>query len=337
MLDTAKQTNHETYQLHHNQDVKRSRRSVWLSRQAKRHAFLEANPTYFEWIFPLDRQVCSVSPAPRVASEDIARFAACKSLQTIVLEMLDIVLEFDGLQRTRTRIILKDECLLRDHMRPQSCHLPRISRMLRSLRLLGRSRESSALFEALDDALGHLPVLKWTVATWQEATFDQLTGKACRGSTPKKALQPLRTQPSRQCKRQPDKKVGNQPSTASLAASPPGGDVMEMPRRLRSWSSPDAITFGEVKYAAAEPFSTKHLSARINRIYVERSHLRKHDCMSSPWLSWSMVRWPTSANQGTSHSICSKVSCICKHKEQCPGCQICQCLCCLMLTASHVS
>ena len=247
--DSAKRTNYESCQLHHNQDVKGSGLSVLLSRQEKRHAFLEANPTYFEWIFPLDCQVRSVSPAPRVASEDIARFAACESLQTIVLEMLDIVLEFDGLQRTRTRITLKDECLLRDHMRPQSHHLPRISRMLRSLKLLGRSGESIALFEALDDALGHVPALKWTVATWQEATFDPLTHEAGTGSTAKKSLQPARTQPSRQCKRQPN----NKPITASLAANPPGGDFTNVPRRLRSWSSPDPITFGEVKYAAAKP------------------------------------------------------------------------------------
>lgn len=130
-----------------------------LCRQAEVQKFLEENPAYLQWMFPLKNTGCHASQAPCVTRQDTATFTANIALQMNVLEMLDIVLEIDGLQRTRTRIVVKDESLLRHHMRPMSQHLPRIGRMLRSLRLLGRGRESTALFEALDDALGDVPAL----------------------------------------------------------------------------------------------------------------------------------------------------------------------------------
>lgn len=178
---------------------------------------------------------CNFSQAPSMTAQDTATFSASTALQEIVLEMLDIVLQFDGLQRSRTRITVKDEHLFHGHMHPRSCHLARITRMLRSLRLLGRGRESIALFEALDDAPGDVPGLKWTLGTWQEATFEPLTDEAAADSQPGTAVQQPMQDSCKQCKKKKKSTTNDKLPEMSL------------PWGIRSWQPSDPIFNGKVR------------------------------------------------------------------------------------------
>ena len=225
----------------------------WMSRLGEGQEFLAANPTYLEWVFPLGIGSRCANQAPCMTLQDTAIFTASIPLQAIVLEMLDMVLELDGLHRSRTRIIVKDESLLYHHMRPMSCHLPRISRMLQSLRLLGRGRESTALFEALDDALGDVPALKRTLASWQGATYEPLADDSVDGSTSGKRQQPrkpLRKQSQKQLRQKLDK----QPYTADDFVA---GNHTSLPWGIRSWHPSDPSIVNKVKSACEQAFSAR--------------------------------------------------------------------------------
>ena len=68
-------------------------------------------------------------------------------------------------------IWVKNERLLRWSLRPFNHNLLRISRILRSLRLLGRGQESIALLEALDSVFGEVPGLQRTFTFWHKAVY----------------------------------------------------------------------------------------------------------------------------------------------------------------------
>ena len=223
----------------------------WMSRLGKDQDFLEANPTYLEWVFPLGTGSRYVSQAPCMTLQDTAVFTSSIPLQAIVLEMLDMFLELDGLHRTRTRIIVKDESLVHYHMRPTSCHLPRIDRMLRSLRLLGHGRESIALFEALDDALGDVPALKRTLASWQEATYEPFADYPVADSISHQLQQPSK-QLRKQSIKQLRQKVDKQPCTAADFLA---GSHTSVPWGIRSWHPSDSSIVDKVKSAGEQAFS----------------------------------------------------------------------------------
>lgn len=122
-------------------------------------------------MFPLEVKSGIVARAPIVTPEDTALFASEEGLQDIVLEMLDIMLYFYGLKRGKKAIKVKNERLLRYQLRPYNHNLLRISRILRSLRLLGRGKESIALFEVLEDSLGEVQGLKRTFSFWHKAVY----------------------------------------------------------------------------------------------------------------------------------------------------------------------
>ncbi|KAK9821675.1 hypothetical protein WJX74_007414 [Apatococcus lobatus] len=133
--------------------------------------FLEDEHAYIQWMFPLEVKSGIVARAPIVTPEDTALFASDEGLQHIVLEMLDIMLYFYGLKRSKEIIKVKNERLFRYSLRPYNHNLLRISRILRSLRLLGRGKESIALFEVLETSLAEVAGLKRTFTFWHKAVY----------------------------------------------------------------------------------------------------------------------------------------------------------------------
>ena len=122
-------------------------------------------------MFPLEVKSGMVARAPIVTPEDTALFASEKGLQLVVLEMLDIMLCFYGLKRSKKGIKVQNERLMRFSLRPYNHNLLRVSRILRSLRLLGCGSESVALFEVLEGSLGQVEGLKRTFTFWHKAVY----------------------------------------------------------------------------------------------------------------------------------------------------------------------
>lgn len=122
-------------------------------------------------MFPLEVKSGIVARAPIVTPEDTAFFVGEEGLQAIVLEMLDIMLCFYGLKRGQKVIEVDNERLLRYSLRPYNHNLLRISRILRSLRLLGCETESIALFKVLEASLGEVEGLRRNFAFWHKAVY----------------------------------------------------------------------------------------------------------------------------------------------------------------------
>ena len=123
----------------------------------------------------MDSRAGSISQPLRVNADDMTVFANGSYLQKTGLEMLDMVLEVYGLQRTATCILVKNEHLLRRHTHPASPHLPKIGRMLHSLQLVSCEKESDDLFEALRDTFEHGPAETIILADWAKAMLDPST------------------------------------------------------------------------------------------------------------------------------------------------------------------
>ena len=80
--------------MHHQEPVARRNAEDW--------DFLEGEHAYIQWMFPLEVKSGMVARAPIVTPQDMVTFADDEDLQNTVLEMLDIMLHFYGMRRTRS-------------------------------------------------------------------------------------------------------------------------------------------------------------------------------------------------------------------------------------------
>ncbi|KAF7863931.1 hypothetical protein EAF04_006896 [Stromatinia cepivora] len=127
------------------------------------HGMLEDTHDYIQWLFPLPEE-SMVSNAPLVDADVFAAFHSSSDLQSLLKNSLVKMLDFygfefaDDLDENNLPIIVgspdfTDKCgnwlVVRDHN-----HL-RISRILRSLRVLGLESEAAAFYKALSDIIYH--------------------------------------------------------------------------------------------------------------------------------------------------------------------------------------
>lgn len=128
------------------------------------HAFdvheLEIHHDYIQWLFPLPEPSGANAEAPLLSKEDIAAFESDKSLRKALLQSLRMMMRFYGLDlwegRPYIRIARGSSFAERRHvwLTPGNHNFLRISRMLRSLTLLGLGAYATALLKCLEDIYG---------------------------------------------------------------------------------------------------------------------------------------------------------------------------------------
>lgn len=143
---------------------------------AKDDAWLERTHDYIQWVFPLPERSPYNPNAPVLLASDRAAFRAAPALRHRLLDGFGRMLAFYGFEMTTDR---QDRCGItrlpspgRAHwITPHDHNFLRISRILRSLHLLGCPQPASAflavlepLAEAAGDIVGVVTLSHWRAA-----------------------------------------------------------------------------------------------------------------------------------------------------------------------------
>lgn len=138
---------------------------------------LEFHHDYIQWLFPLPEPSGANASAPLLSKEDIASFKSDESLRKALLQSFEMMLHFYGLD-------LVDGAANVDVVRDTNVNersvlwltrgnhnFLRISRMLRSLTLLGCSRYAAAFLECLEGIYAENPATigNTTIGYWRRA------------------------------------------------------------------------------------------------------------------------------------------------------------------------
>jgi hypothetical protein len=137
---------------------------------------LEAVHDFIQWLFPLPEPSRFNPDAPLLTPEDIAAFRQDPALRANLRRSFERILTFLGLQETDGEVIEGPNLAKRA---PDIWDYPnhnwlRITRILRSLRLLGLEAESQALYRRLDDfhSRRKYPIDRETFRYWTGAVRD---------------------------------------------------------------------------------------------------------------------------------------------------------------------
>jgi hypothetical protein len=147
------------------------------------HAFdfseLEFNHDYIQWLFPLTEPSGANASAPLLSNDDIGRFQSDESLRTRLLRSFELTLTFFGLELADASgagaisVRRADSFGERSQiwLRAGNHNFLRISRILRSLTLLGCSRYAAAFLECLEGiyAENQETIGNTTVGYWRRA------------------------------------------------------------------------------------------------------------------------------------------------------------------------
>lgn len=119
------------------------------------NAWLESTHDYIQWLFPLDTASGANPLAPVLTPEDIRAFNEDPALREGLLRAYSLMLAFYGFKREQpphppliTRAADFDE-RAKVWLRPYNHNFLRITRILRSLTLLGLRIEAQSFFAAL--------------------------------------------------------------------------------------------------------------------------------------------------------------------------------------------
>ena len=116
---------------------------------------LEQSHDYIQWLFPLPEPSSANPYAPVLLESDIVEFAQDEHLKARLLQSLAVMLHFYGLDLRDTadgpKITGSEDFVARSRvwLRPYNHNFLRISRILRSLALLGCNSHAMALFDCL--------------------------------------------------------------------------------------------------------------------------------------------------------------------------------------------
>jgi len=141
---------------------------------------LEFHHDYIQWLFPLPEPSGANASAPLLSQEDITIFTSDAALQQAVLRSFRLMLPFYGLDlfvRSGDVHVKRggnfDERRVVWLTRGNHNFL-RISRMLRSIALLGHQRYASAFLECLEDIYEEdaLTIGDVTMGYWRRATTN---------------------------------------------------------------------------------------------------------------------------------------------------------------------
>jgi hypothetical protein len=134
---------------------------------------LEFHHDYIQWLFPLPEPSGANADAPLLSREDIAAFHADESLRTTLLRSVQLMLQFYGLELAGKDVVKSaafDE-RSRVWLTPGNHNFLRISRMLRSLSLLGLGHYAAAFLKALEDIYAEnvRTIGETTIGYWRRA------------------------------------------------------------------------------------------------------------------------------------------------------------------------
>lgn len=137
-------------------------------------ADLEAVHDFIQWLFPLPERSAYNPNAPLLSDEEIAAFAADESLRGRLLRSYERFLAFAGLLRRPDGSVADGPNLARrepDVWQGFNHNWLRITRVLRSLTLLGLADEAGAFFAWLRAAYEgrRYPIEASTFRYWSEA------------------------------------------------------------------------------------------------------------------------------------------------------------------------
>jgi hypothetical protein len=140
---------------------------------------LEFNHDYIQWLFPLPEPSSASASAPVLSNEDIGRFQSDESLRKRLLQSFEVMLSFLGLELADAgdaRAIRVRRAHNFEERHPMWLHsgnhnFLRISRILRSLTLLGCSRYATAFLECLEGIYAEWPnaIGDTTIGYWRRA------------------------------------------------------------------------------------------------------------------------------------------------------------------------
>jgi hypothetical protein len=117
---------------------------------------LEYNHDYIQWLFPLPERSSANPAAPLLSAADVRAFADSAELRDSLLRSLSVMLRFYGLElfepSSGVEIRPGDTFAHRSQvwLTPYNHNFLRLTRMLRSLTLLGCGEHADALFQCLE-------------------------------------------------------------------------------------------------------------------------------------------------------------------------------------------
>jgi hypothetical protein len=117
---------------------------------------LERHHDYIQWLFPLPEPSGANPWAPLLTEEDAAAFQGDESLRASLLRSFQLMLQFYGLEleagadHVEIRRAAGFDDRRRIWLTPGNHNFLRLTRILRSLSLLGEGRHAAALLKCLD-------------------------------------------------------------------------------------------------------------------------------------------------------------------------------------------
>jgi hypothetical protein len=149
--------------------------------QAWNDAQLESVHDYIQWLFPLP-EPSPVNPfAPVLEHETIETFRKAAQLRTILHNSLARMLRFYGFEQAGDGQVIEAANFknrARNWLTPGNHNHLRITRIIRSTRLLGLESESAAFFDALKALYatqqGSSNISRITYSYWQQASQPEV-------------------------------------------------------------------------------------------------------------------------------------------------------------------
>lgn len=140
-----------------------------------RDNMLEAVHDFIQWLFPLPEPSRFNPDAPLLTPDDIAAFRRDPALRANLLRSFQRILTFLGLQlRDDGEVVEGDFVRIEQVFGYQNHNWLRITRILRSLHLLGLGAEAQALYRRLEDfhTRRRFPIGDDTFRYWTGAVRD---------------------------------------------------------------------------------------------------------------------------------------------------------------------
>ncbi|WP_194438867.1 opioid growth factor receptor-related protein [Vibrio fluminensis] len=122
--------------------------------QSYNYFWLEHDHKFIQVLFPIDQGHKFNRHAPLVTDEDIAEFASNQNAREAHLVSLDMMLDYYGFVREGAQVRAREELTLARHEwpKPKNHNQLRITRILRSLYLLGNQETAHSFYHALVSA-----------------------------------------------------------------------------------------------------------------------------------------------------------------------------------------
>ena len=134
---------------------------------------LEGVHDYIQWLFPLEERSAFNPHAPLLDAETMAEFRRDATLRANVERSLGVMLEFYGFTLDGDQIARAPDFAARsrDWLRPGNHNFLRLTRILKSLALLGHEERAEELLACLEDVYRERPTVigSNTFGYWRRA------------------------------------------------------------------------------------------------------------------------------------------------------------------------